>query len=262
MMLWVESQSTAVIALVLFAICYALAAVAFALSALLARHRLAGDLKTLTPVLLTPLSVITGLLIAFLATRVWANLDRANDFVVQEATALHDVVTHIGPLPADIREPTAAGVVAHLHFIETQDWPNMLAGSVSLQQESVGLNTALAVLLTLEPTTFSQHESQARAIAAIERAMDARRGRIMLSSAVIAPAQWAVILTLDLLVLITIGVVHLDRKATAALGMVIFSTAVAASLILLMINDRPFSRGGNVVEPVAFRQIAVQLAPR
>jgi hypothetical protein len=88
--------------------------------------------------------------------------------------------------------------------------------------------------------------------------VDARRGRILLSSAVIAPSQWMVILILDMLVLLTIGVVHLDRKPTAALGMAIFSTAVAASLVLLMINDRPFSRGGNVVQPTALRQVSIQ----
>jgi hypothetical protein len=55
--------------------------------------------------------------------------------------------------------------------------------------------------------------------------MDARRGCIPLSSAVIAPSQWMVILILDTLVLLTIGVVRLDRKATAALGMAIFSDA-------------------------------------
>jgi hypothetical protein len=31
--------------------------------------------------------------------------------------------------------------------------------------------------------------------------------------------------------------VHIDRRVTAAAGMFVFSTAVAASLVLLMIND-------------------------
>ena len=67
MILWVESQNVVAIGAATFAFCYALAAVGFGLSAALARHRLASDLRTLTPVLLTPLSVIIALLIAFLA---------------------------------------------------------------------------------------------------------------------------------------------------------------------------------------------------
>ena len=258
MILWVESQNAVAIGAATFAFCYALAAVVFGLSAALARHRLASDLKTLTPVLLTPLSVIIALLIAFLAGRVWENLDRANAFATQEAAAIHDVVARVGSLPAETRDATIAGMAAHLRFVETQDWPDMLAGKATLQQVSPGLDAALTALLALDPATFGEHETQARAIAAIERAVDARRGRILLSSAVIAPSQWMVILILDMLVLLTIGVVHLDRKPTAALGMAIFSTAVAASLVLLMINDRPFSSGGNVVQPTALRQVSIQ----
>jgi hypothetical protein len=257
MILWVESQNAAFIGAVIFAACYLLAVVAFIISMALARHRLASDLKVLTPVLLTPLSVITGLLIAFLAARVWANLDHAVGFAAQEASAIHDVVAHTGALPAEMRAATIAGMATHLRFVETQDWPDMLAGKATLEQESPGLDAALTALLAREPATFAQRETQARAIEAIERAMDARRGRILLSNAVIAPSQWTVILVLDMLVLLTIGVVHLDRKATAALGMAIFSTAVAASLVLLMINDRPFSNGGNVVEPAALRQVSI-----
>jgi hypothetical protein len=258
MILWIESQSAAVIGAILFALCYVLAAVAFMATTALARHRSASDLKALTPVLLTPLSVVTGLLIAFLAARVWGNLDHANGFVAQEASAIHDVVAHTDALPAETRAATVAGMAAHLRFVETEDWPAMLAGKAALQQESPGLDAALTALLALEPSTFGQRETQARAIEAIEQAMDARRGRILLSSAVIAPAQWTVILVLDMLVLVTIGVVHLDRKATAALGMAIFSTAIAASLVLLMINDRPFSSGGNVVEPAALQRLVIQ----
>jgi hypothetical protein len=88
MILWVESQNAVAIGAATFAFCYALAAVVFGLSAALAGHRLASDLKTLTPVLLTPLSVIIALLIAFLAGRVWENLDRANAFATQEAAAI------------------------------------------------------------------------------------------------------------------------------------------------------------------------------
>ena len=43
----------------------------------LAHAAVGADLKATTPVMLTPLSVIIGLLIAFLATRVWNNLGMA-----------------------------------------------------------------------------------------------------------------------------------------------------------------------------------------
>jgi hypothetical protein len=113
------------------------------------------------------ISVIIALLIAFLAGRVWENLDRANAFATQEAASIHDVVARVGSLPAETRDATIAGMAAHLRFVETQDWPDMLAGKATLQQVSPGLDAALTALLTLDPATFGEHETQARAIAAI-----------------------------------------------------------------------------------------------
>ena len=40
--------------------------------------------------------------------------------------------------------------------------------------------------------------------------------------------------------------------------MLVFSTAVGACLVLLMVNDRPFSAGGFVLEPSALRQVGAE----
>jgi hypothetical protein len=51
----------------------------------------------------------------------------------------------------------------------------------------------------------------------------------------ISPPQRIVIIILDALILLTIGTVHAGRHTSAAVNMAIFSTAVAASIVLLMI---------------------------
>jgi hypothetical protein len=67
--------------------------------------------------------------------------------------------------------------------------------------------------------------------------------------------QWGVIFVLAMLILITIAMIHLDKPVAMASTLFIISTAVAACLILLMENDRPFSGGGITVGPMAFRDI-------
>jgi hypothetical protein len=69
MLLWIESQSTPVIALLVFGFCYAATAVIFVGAAILSSRGIAADLKATSPVTLTPLAVVLGLLIAFLASR-------------------------------------------------------------------------------------------------------------------------------------------------------------------------------------------------
>jgi hypothetical protein len=257
MILWIEARDTAVIALIVFALCYIIAAVVFAVGIIVSQTRIAADLKATTPVMLTPLSVMTGLLIAFLGARVWSNVDHANAYVAQEASAISESTLLVNSLPEDTRNAVREGLKDYLRFVESEDWPAMLAGRASFQQPPPGLTDAITALLAFVPSQPSQRVVQDRVVMALEKAFEARRSRVLLSSAVIAPVQWLVILILDALVLITIVMVHLDRRATAAVNLLVFSTAVAASLVLLMINDRPFSAGGLNVEPTALRQIEI-----
>ena len=49
--------------------------------------------------------------------------------------------------------------------------------------------------------------------------------------------------------------VHIDRPAAAVSSMLVLSTAIAASLVLLMVYDRPLSSGGITLQPLALREI-------
>ena len=90
---------------------------------------------------------------------------------------------------------------------------------------------------------------------AIEQALDARRNRIRLSQAEIAPVQWVVIFLLASLILVTLAMVHIDGRLAMAATMFIFSTAVAVCLVLLMVYARPFAAGGFVMQPTVLRDI-------
>src|SRR5262249_57957455 len=57
MISWIESKETAVIALIVFGIYYAVTAVIFVVAAILHKRERAAHLKATSPVMLTPLSV-------------------------------------------------------------------------------------------------------------------------------------------------------------------------------------------------------------
>src|SRR3984957_6613618 len=105
MLLWIESQPTSVIALIVFSAAYLTAALIFSLAALLSRHPIAKALQPVTPGLLSPLGTILGILIAFLAVRVWSNLDHAQEHTGREVTALRGVVMLANALPQDLTGP-------------------------------------------------------------------------------------------------------------------------------------------------------------
>ena len=95
----------------------------------------------------------------------------------------------------------------------------------------------MKALLSVVPAGPGQQVAQERAVIAIEQALEARRHRIVLSQATIAPIQWLVIFMLDALILVTIAIVHIDRRVTTAVNLVIFSTAVRCAR-LASIDDR------------------------
>jgi Protein of unknown function (DUF4239) len=258
MLWWLETQETLVIVLIVFAFCYLLAALILVGLAILSRSPIAGALHVTTPAMLTPLAVIFGLVIAFLATRVWGNLDHAQAYVVEEASGIRDAVLVSSVLPSDTRDALRKEIGNYLHFVDQVDWPAMLRGQEGLHQTPSGLPEALTILLSFVPQQPGQQLAQSRAVAAIEQVLQARRKRILLSEAVISLPQWMVIIVLDALVLFTIGTVHAGRYTTAAVNMAIFSTAVASCIVLLMINDRPFNSGGIVIQPSALHELGSQ----
>lgn len=65
------------------------------------------------------------------------------------------------------------------------------------------------------------------------------------------------IFLLDVLILLTIAFIHLDRPKTTVANLIVFSTAVACCLVLLMANDRPFATGGITIKPDALRDVGL-----
>jgi Protein of unknown function (DUF4239) len=258
MLWWLETQETLVIVLIVFAFCYLLAVLLLVGLVLLSRSPLATALQVTSPAMLTPLAVILGLVIAFLASRVWANVDRAQGYVVEEASGLRQAMLMSAVLPPDTRDAVRKEFGNYLRFVDQIDWPAMLRGQEDIRQTPQGLPDALTILLSYVPQQPGQQLAQSRAVAAIEQVLQARRSRILLSEAAISPAQWIVIIVLDALVLLTIGTVHASRFTTAAVNMTIFSTAVASCIVLLMINDRPFNTGGIAVQPTALHELGLQ----
>jgi hypothetical protein len=254
-LLWIEAQSPGVIALVTLAICYAFAAIIFLLSRLVATRPLAKAMKVTTPTMLTPLSVVMGLTIAFVAARIWANFDRANGIVRDEARYIEEVLTLSKDFPPPVASEVHQAIGRYLEFAETKDWTDMLQGKGKLLTTVPGLTEAMALIVSLDTANASQRLAQQRALASLDQALDARRQRILLSEAPIMPMQWITIVVLAFLLLTFVAIVHIELPVPTALSLFALSTAIAVCMILLLVNERPLSQGGFFIGPDALRQV-------
>jgi len=180
---WIEAQSTPIIALLIAALCFLLAAVSYYCAVLLSRRPVGEELKAVSPVTLTPLAVILGLLIAFIAGRIWENVANANDHVGQEIRALSETVLLSDGLPQDIRTSLRAAVRKHIALVEEKDWPAMADLQNDVFAESASLKAALSALLSFRAVDQLEEFARQRGIQALERAIEARADRIRLSRA-------------------------------------------------------------------------------
>jgi uncharacterized membrane protein len=91
-------------------------------------------------------------------------------------------------------------------------------------------------------------------ITSLESALDARRQRVVLS---LNWVKWGGVLLVAVLTLIAIAFVHCGNRLAAGLAMGLFTAAAAGSLILLAVQQRPFS-GEFAVRPDSLVQVAPQ----
>jgi hypothetical protein len=252
---WIEAQSTLGIAVIVLLVTYAFAALVFWVVTILSRRPVAEELKTISPVTLTPLAVILGLLIAFLAARVWDTVNQAHEQVGREVSKLSEAALLSKTLPADVGAKVRAGIKQHIDFIETQDWPAMGRFEASMRVDPVGLTNAVTALLSFTPAQPQQQSAQQRALDALANAYDARVNRIRISYAEIGEIQWTAIFVLAALIILTTGLIHIGRPRAMATTLGIFATATGICLTMLMVYDRPFAPGGITLNPAIYNQI-------
>ena len=94
------------------------------------RHRAPVDL----PRALTPLVMIFGLFVGFLAADVWPTFERARAAVDQEAMALREAVLLAEALPPEARANLRAAVRAHITYAVKEEWPAMAIGGETLRR--------------------------------------------------------------------------------------------------------------------------------
>jgi hypothetical protein len=179
-------------------------------------------------------------------------VDRAEEYVTQEISALRQAALTVQSLPPDVRDRFRTGIKAHLEFIVFKEWPAMAEEHATLRSSPAPLEAAMNALLSFSPSASNQELGQSRAVIAIEDALKYRRYRVWLSQAEIEPIQWFVIVLLSALIMVTIATIHIDKKWAMAASLLAFSTAIAVCLVLLMDYDRPFGHGGFAIEPTEY----------
>ena len=226
---------------VIFGFTYLIGAVIYIVVVLLAVGERARSFKTVSPGMLPPLGILFGLFVAFTAAQVWNDSDRANSAVSREASALSAVVTLASSFPGDPEERLRALVRRHIEEAATQEWPLMASRAETLGLSPRPLTEALHLTLDLAPSSSGQQTAQREIVTALGNALDARRQRIIISQSEVDFIKWSCLFLQAVCALVAIAMVHSDNRLAALITLGIFATGVAASALLILAHDRPFT---------------------
>ena len=251
---WIHGLPLAAMALFVFGVTFLVTALVYAIVFALARGDRVRDFKGVSPGLLSPLGVIFGLLVAFLAAQVWGDVDRGNTAVNREASALRAVVLLSPSFPGEPGQRLRELVREQIHYAETVEWPAMARKEASLRMISTPLAQALQTVIALDPRGAGQLAAQRELVNALESALDARRQRILASRAEVNWVKWMCLVAQAVCTLATIAIVHSDNRNTARIALGLFATAIAVSILLLLSHDRPVS-GQLGIRPAVLLQV-------
>src|SRR6516225_2749724 len=241
-------------ALAIFAAAYLIAACVYLVTVRLAVDDRARAFKAFSPGMLPPLGIIFGLLVGFVAVQVWSDFDKAKVAVATEASAFRAILLLDEHFPEEQQMQLRTLINRHIDEAVNQEWPAMAHHSLTLADLPPHLVEALRLTLSLKPQDDSQRIAQGEMVAALHRAADARRQRIIISQSGVGPVKWSAILVSGLCALIAIAIVHSDNRLTCAIALALFATGIAVASLLIAGYGAPYS-GDISVGPDLLQQV-------
>jgi hypothetical protein len=201
----------------------------------------AAALSAVSPAMLPPMGILFALFVGFLAVGVWGNVDRAEEAVNTEASALRAVVLLSDDLPATDRTRMRALIRRQIQTAVDEEWPAMEDQRASLTAIPAPLSDALHLAFALRPREEGEAVSQREIVASIQDALDARRQRIIVSESGINAVKWLGLVALAALTLVTVALIHTGNRTSARIAIAVFTVAEAVVITMLVAQDQPFT---------------------
>lgn len=210
-------------------------------------------------VTLTPLSVVFGFTVAFLAAQVWGSWDRAVGLVGQEASALQESLVLADALDPALGRGVRADIAAYAASVPSE-WRAMAARDETLRRPPAGLLQAIHRVATY-PAPGAMAATD-RILASLDTALDARRHRVLLSeTGALGLGRWLAAAVLAMCLQLTIAMVHAHDRRAQVLTVAVFTAAAATALAVVAAFDQPFRATPAGVQPHALLELGAPVGP-
>ena len=229
------------IAVVVLVAVSALVAAVYLIVMRLAVGERGAAMQSVSPGLLPALGIVFALIVGFLAAGVWGDSDKARDAVSNEASALRSVVLLSDELPVATATRMRALVRRHIEDAVHREWPAMQDRDASLAAIPAPLVEAQHLALAFDARGPGQIDAQRELVSALQRALEARRQRVIVSDSHVNAVKWIGLLVLATVMLIAIACVHSANRRGALAALSLYAAAIVVVAVMLVSQDEPFT---------------------
>ena len=238
---WLHELPVPWIAVVVLVAVSALVAAVYFIVGRLAVGERGAAMQSVSPGLLPALGIVLALIVGFLAAAVWGDSDKAKDAVSNEASALRSVVQLSDELPAATATRMRALVRRHIEDAVHREWPAMQDRDASLAAIPAPLLAVQHLALTFDAQGPGQIDAQRELVSALQRALEARRQRIIVSDSHVNAVKWIGLLVLATVMLVAIACVHSANRRGALAALSLYAAAIVVVAVMLVSQDEPFT---------------------
>ena len=255
---WLHSLPVLWMAILVFGFTYLATAGIYAVVTVFAVGERARSFKAISPGLLSPLGIIFALFIAFTAAQIWTDNEKARGEIDREASALRSATILAPSFPREFQVQLRELIRRYIADAATQEWAMMANRTANLRAIPGVLAEAMQATLALTPSSEGQKTAQREMATSVETALDARRQRIIISQSQVNLLKWLCLSMQAVCTLVAIAMVHSDNRLASIIAMGIFATGIAASMLLILAHDRPFT-GEISIRPDALLQVMPEI---
>ncbi|MDX2201535.1 MAG: hypothetical protein NW223_02200 [Hyphomicrobiaceae bacterium] len=202
------------------------------------KGRLAG-FAGVEPAIIGSVGLLFGLFAAFLANDIWTRNQIARQAVIEEADAVRNLA-RLAEGSAEIAREMRTLLVDYTNVVIQSDWPLMTQGKRSLDvlarvRTISNLIVAGSVAGAVGPVV------QGKMLDAFVQLREKRQARVIMAENRKLTIKWHALIVFGLLTQLAITISHLVKPRPMLLAHVVFASALAACLSILILNEFPFS---------------------
>ncbi len=205
--------------------------------------------EDIVPPYLSVVALLFGLFAATLAADIWPKQDEAKKMLINETSAIRSLFATSEHLKSADKDKLSLSVKRYVEAVLEKEWPAMVAGDHENREG------ALPELQALSRTAIqiARFEKLPRILEnrlqqSIDEIRIARLSRLSLAHDSISFIKWRAVILFGVLLLFTVGLVHLRRPRAMKIALFVTTLGVLLTIGILANNRSPYS-GKDAIEP-------------